>query len=91
MDFTLESALLFIAKTSPFTEEDYKNMEEAQKVVRESGLSRKEITELTKKVVKDDRKDKKAIKEQERIKQIRKDKAKATESAKNLNKSPIKN
>ena len=44
MDFTLESALLFIAKTSPFTEEDYKNMEEAQKVGRESGLSRKEIT-----------------------------------------------
>ena len=40
MDFTLDSALLFIAKTSPFTEEDYKNMEEAQKVVRESGLSR---------------------------------------------------
>tara|TARA_R100001126_G_C4844410_1_gene158679 strand:- start:380 stop:877 length:498 start_codon:yes stop_codon:yes gene_type:complete len=88
MDFTLESALLFIAKTSPFTEEDYKNMEEAQKVVRESGLSRKEITELTKKVVKDDRKDQKAIREQKRIKE---DKAKATKSAKNLNKSPMKN
>ena len=49
------------------------------------------LTKFTKKVVKDDRKDKKAIKEQERIKQIRKDKAKATESAKNLNKSPMKN
>jgi DNA-binding transcriptional MerR regulator len=88
MDFTLESALLFIAKTSPFTEEDYKNMEEAQKVVRESGLSRKEITELTRKVVKDDRQDQKAIREQKRIKE---DKAKATKSAKNLNKSPMKN
>jgi len=88
MDFTLESALLFIAKTSPFTEEDYKNMEEAQKVVRESGLSRKEITELTRKVVKDDRQDQKAIREQKRI---REDKAKATKSAKNLNKSPMKN
>jgi DNA-binding transcriptional MerR regulator len=88
MDFTLESALLFIAKTSPFTEEDYENMEEAQKVVRESGLSRKEITELTRKVVKDDRQDQKAIREQKRIKE---DKAKATKSAKNLNKSPMKN
>ena len=88
MDFTLESALLFIAKTSPFTEEDYKNMEEAQKVVRESGLSRKEIAELTRKVVKDDRQDQKAIREQKRI---REDKAKATKSAKNLNKSPMKN
>ena len=88
MDFTLESALLFIAKTSPFTKEDYKNMEETQKVVRESGLSRKEIAELTRKVVKDDRQDQKAIREQKRI---REDKAKATESAKNLNKSPMKN
>ena len=75
MDFTLESALLFIAKTSPFTEEDYKNMEEAQKVVRESGLSRKEITELTKKVVKDDRQDQKAIREQEKLNQLKKDKS----------------
>ena len=65
MDFTLESALLYISKTNPTTEQEFKNREKAQKVIKESGLSRKELNELRKKVLQGDKEDKKMIKYQQ--------------------------
>ena len=65
MDFTLESALLYISQTNPTTEQEFKNREKAQKVIKESGLSRKELNELRKKVLQGDKEDKKMIKYQQ--------------------------
>ena len=65
MDFTLPSALLFIAKTKPKSEEEIQDMKNAQEVVRNSGLSTKEIKEKTKEVIKQDKADKKIIKYQQ--------------------------
>ena len=65
MDFTLESALLYISQTNPTTEQEFKNREKAQKVIKESGLSRKELNELRKKVLQGDKEDKKMIRYQQ--------------------------
>ena len=65
MDFTLESALLYISQTNPTTEQEFKNREKAQKVIKESGLSRKVVNELRKKVLQGDKEDKKMIKYQQ--------------------------
>ena len=65
MDFTLESALLFISKTKPKSKKDFENMEEAQKVIKESDLSNKEINQLRKKVLAEDKADKKIIEYQQ--------------------------
>ena len=65
MDFTLESALLYISKVSPKTEQEFKDRDEAQRVIKESGLSRKELNELRRKVLKGDKDDKKIIKYQQ--------------------------
>ena len=65
MDFTLESALLFISTKKLKTKEDFKNQKEAQKVIKESNLSNKEINQIRKKVLAEDKADKKIIKYQQ--------------------------
>jgi len=65
MDFTLESALLFISKTKPKSEEDFENRKAAQKVIRDSGLDNKELNRIRKKVLAEDKADKKMIRYQQ--------------------------
>ena len=65
MDFTLESALLYISKTKPESKEDFENMKRAQDVVKNSDKSAKQIKEIRTKVLSEDKADKKIIKYQQ--------------------------
>ncbi len=72
MDFTLESALLYISKTKPESKEDFENMKRAQDVVKNSDKSAKQIKEIRNKVLAEDKADKKIIKYQQ-MKPMQKD------------------
>ena len=63
-DFTVPSALLYVAQTNPKTEQDYMNMSAAQDIIRKSGLTAKEIRAETRRLLKEDKKDKEIIAEQ---------------------------
>tara|TARA_R100001129_G_C5286247_1_gene238388 strand:- start:441 stop:881 length:441 start_codon:yes stop_codon:yes gene_type:complete len=65
MDFTLPSAILFIAQTKPKSKEDFENMQKAREVVKNSGKTRKELNEMRKELLKQDKQDKKDIRYQE--------------------------
>jgi len=64
IDFTLPTALLYISQTNPVSEEDFKNMRRAQEVIQDSDLSKTEISTLRKKLIAEDKEDKKIIKYQ---------------------------
>ena len=65
MDFTLPSAILFIAQTKPKSKEDFENMQKAREVVKNSGKTRKELNKMRKELLKQDKQDKKDIRYQE--------------------------
>ena len=63
-DFTVSSALLYVAQTNPKTEQDYMNMSAAQDMIKKSGLTAREIRDKTRQLLKKDKKDKEIIAEQ---------------------------
>lgn len=63
-DFTVPSALLYVAQTNPKTEQDYMNMSAAQDIIKNSGLTSKEKLAKTRQLLKEDKADKKIIAEQ---------------------------